>query len=173
MLGEISAFLSSVGAAKEIGSALVGERDREKLLALKLEFLEQLVDLGQKTVDIQNTMFEKDARIRELLETVSDLQRRKSEEDRYVLQNLGTGGIEFFAYALRPAAELADRKDEAPHFLCQPCFNAGKKSVLISNGDGHWRCSACGNGVQAGPARPTPSPRAHDYNPTDANWMDR
>ncbi len=38
------------------------------------------------------------------------------------------------------------RRREVAHFLCQPCFDGGKKVVLAGNGDGYWWCPVCKHG---------------------------
>ena len=82
------------------------------------------------------------------------LEAQQSERARYELAKLGVGG-DFFAYRLRGVAELRERADEPPHFVCQPCFDAGKKAVLQVRGH-IASCPLCRVSAQIAPAPALP-----------------
>lgn len=67
--------------------------------------------------------------LRAARERIRELEAKEREGQRYQLVEMvpDTGA---FAYRLRPAAELDERRDEPVHFLCQPCFDSGIKTVL-------------------------------------------
>lgn len=130
MIVDYGTILTSLSGVIDLSKALIGERDAQKSAALKIELTERILktqaDLGQ----VLASVIEKDGTIRALTERVAELERNQTERARYQLAKLGTVG-NVFAYRLRPAGELTERVDEPEHFLCQPCFDAGKKGVLM------------------------------------------
>lgn len=127
MFAEASAALSSLTAIKQLAGLLVDERDRQKAAAIQIDLTNQC-------------------------EQLRVLEAKQSEQDRYRLAEVGTVG-KFFAYALRPPSELAERADEVPHFLCQPCFSSDKKGVLRFLGL-YATCPICKTSTQIKPAPP-------------------
>jgi hypothetical protein len=111
--------------------------------------MEKLIQLQSQLAEIQNAVIEQNGLIEVYRKRISELESHERERLRYELCKLGTIG-DFMAYRMRPSAELTERVDEPPHFLCQPCFDAGKKVVLKGNGDNFWKCPVCGNGAQVG-----------------------
>lgn len=156
MLAELASTVTLLGGVKDLAGALINERDSQKAAALKIDLTEKVINAQAQLLQVHSAVIEKDGLVQTLTERIRKLEADKAERDRYKLAVLGTEG-QFLAYRLREPAELAERADEPPHFLCQTCFDIeSKKSVLIHNGDGHWRCHACGKGVQASPRRPLP-----------------
>ncbi|MGY2492367.1 hypothetical protein [Cupriavidus sp. CP313] len=85
-----------------------------------------------------------DQRIAELEAEVRELQAKADERDLYELMAIGSFS---FAYALKePPANGQDR-----HYLCQACFDAGKKLVLQrAGGSSILRCPGCKAEVRSG-----------------------
>lgn len=148
MFAETSALISSLSTIKDLGSALLNERDRQKAAALQIDLTDKVIQAQAQLSQVLATVIDKDGRIQALSERVRELEAEQSEKARYRLAKLGTEG-DFFAYQLRAPAELTERADEPSHFICQPCFDAGKKHVLVHNGDGYWLCNHCKLGHQA------------------------
>lgn len=126
---DVSLIISSLGAAKDMAGALIGERDRQKAAVIEANLTEKILQAQAQLAQVLAAVIDKDAAIRVLTERVRELEAAQNERARYQLAKLGVVG-DFFAYRLRPASELSERADEPEHFLCQPCFDAGKKSVL-------------------------------------------
>lgn len=126
---DFSMLITTLGAAKDMAGALVGERDRQKAAVIEVNLTEKILQAQAQLAQVLAAVIEKDAAIRTLGERVRELEAAQNERARYQLARLGSVG-NFFAYRLRAAAELGERADEPQHFLCQPCFDAGKKSVL-------------------------------------------
>jgi hypothetical protein len=141
---------------RELAGFAFNERDRQKRATLQADLTAKIIEAQAQFLEIHGAIVEKDRLVQSLSERIRELESRDREKERYRLAKLGTLG-EFFAYQLRPAGELAERVDEPAHFLCQICFDAGKKSVLVGNGNGFWKCDLCGRGVQADPDSPLPS----------------
>lgn len=149
MLAEISSLVSSLAHAKNLGSALLDERDRQKAAAIQIDLTNQIVQAQGQLSQVLGAIIEKDGAIQTLTQRVRELEAQQAEKARYRLAKVGTLG-NFFAYELRPAAELVERSDEPPHFVCQPCFDAGKKSVLHQR-DTIIKCYVCDNAAIINP----------------------
>ena len=149
----IAGTSASLAVLKDLGGAWLNERDSQKAAAIKLDFSEKLLDAHAKFGELLGSVIEQQGRAQTLEQQVRDMEAAKAEKERYALTDMGSGG-QFFAYRLRDAAELRERADEVPHFVCQPCFEAGKKHVLIHNGSGYWDCPCCKHGRQVGEAPP-------------------
>jgi len=152
---DISTILSALTSAREWAGLIADERDRQKLATIQINLTNQIIEAQVKLSQVLASVIEKDALIQSLTERCRKLEADQTQKARYQLAKLGTGR-QFFAYQLRPAAELLENQGEIPHFLCQPCFDAGKKSVLVHNGYGYWLCSLCKVGYQVEPRGPLP-----------------
>jgi len=126
---EINAAIGAATTAINILKTAVEARDDAKIKAAVIDISIRLLDvstsadnLAAENGTLQGNLHSAQAELRELREKVT-------ERDRYTLSKLGSLG-EFYAYKLRAPAELSDRTDEVPHYVCQPCFDGGKKSVL-------------------------------------------
>lgn len=151
---DASLLVSSVSSALELGRLLVNERDRQKAAAIQTDLTDKLIQAQAQVSQVLGAIIEKDGLIQSLVERVRELEAKQTERARYQLAKLGTVG-DFFAYRLRPATELVERSDEPAHFLCQPCFDAGKKSVLrLAGSTAH--CSLCKSTVHTTPGTPMP-----------------
>ncbi len=156
---DISSLIASTGAGlaalKDLGGALLDERDRQKAAAIHIQFTEKLIDTQAQLLQVLSTVIEQQRQIPVLEQRIRDLEADRAEKERYVLAKLGTER-EFFVYRLRDASELEERAGEIPHAICQPCFELDKKVVLVGNGDGYWWCPVCKHGAQVWPATPDP-----------------
>lgn len=150
---DVSTGLASFSALKEIAGLLVNERDRQKAAAIQIEFTNKLIEAQAHLTQLLGTVIDQQGRIGALEQRVRDMQACEAEKARYVLSKVGTER-EFFAYRLRAAAELQEGCGEVDHFLCQPCFDGGKKVVLSGNGSGYWECPACKHGAQVSAVAP-------------------
>ena len=143
---------ASFAALKNLSLLLINERDRQKAAAIQIEFSEKLIEAQTQLFELLGTVIQQQGNLSVLEQRIRELDARAAEKQRYELAKVGSGR-EFFAYRLRPPSELQERADEAPHFICQPCFEAGKKAVLIGNGEGFWECPVCKVGVQTEPVQ--------------------
>jgi hypothetical protein len=146
--------MASFRALWDVGALLLNERDRHKALAIQIDFANKLIAAQTQASELLSAVIEQKRQIGLLDETVRNMKAHQAEKERYALAKVGTVG-EFTAYRLRGAAELDERRDELPHFVCQPCFEAGTKRVLQGNGDGYWWCPGCNLGAQAFPGEPS------------------
>ena len=149
----ISSASASYTVLRDLGAALMNERDRQKAAAIHVQFTEKLIDAQAQLLQVLGAVTDQQRNIPILEQRIRDLEAQRAEKERYELAKVGTER-EFFAYRLRAPAELVERADEVSHFACQPCFEAGKKVVLSGNGDGFWACPVCKHGAQAEPGTP-------------------
>lgn len=159
---EIGASIASLLTLKDVSVALVNERDRQKATAIQVEFTGKLFELQTHVQQLLDTVIQKQRLVATLEQRIRDLEAASAEKARYVLAKMGTER-EFFAYRLRASAELVERADEVENFVCQPCFEIGKKLVLVGNGDGYWECPVCRHGAQISPEKPFVRGRGDSY----------
>ncbi|MCL6378674.1 hypothetical protein EXT57_15115 [Pectobacterium brasiliense] len=150
---DIGALVTTFTAIRQIGSALIDERDRQKLAALQIDLTNKLMEVQSQFLELHGTVIDQQRLIPVLEQRIRELEASHAEKARYRLTKLGSQR-EFFVYALRPDAESSEGVSEVEHFLCQPCFDAGKKVVLSGNGDGFWQCPICKHGAQVEPTTP-------------------
>ena len=144
---DIPALLSSVSTLTHLSGLLVKERDSQKAAAIQIDFTNKLMEMQTKLSEVLGTVIEQQRLVPVLEQRIRELEAQAAEKGRYVLAKVGTER-EFFAYRSRPVAELDEGSAEVEHFLCQPCFDSGKKVVMNSNGDGYWHCPGCRHGAQ-------------------------
>lgn len=149
---DLSALIAGLSYAHTLAGALVNERDSQKAASIKIELTEKITAAQVQLSQVLAAVIEKDAAIHRLTERNRDLEAAQREKERYRLARVGTIG-EAFAYQLRPAAELSERSDEPTHFICQPCFDAGKKAVLNMQG-AYATCPMCSAKITIGSTAP-------------------
>ncbi|MCL2524595.1 MAG: hypothetical protein FWF20_07060 [Betaproteobacteria bacterium] len=150
---DIPTLLSTANAVAELGGLLVKERDRQKAAAIQADFTNKLLDLQSKLSEVLVTVIEQQGLILALQQRIRELEAEAAEKDRYELAKVGSQG-QFFAYRLRRTAELEKGGGDVEHFICQPCFEGGKKIALVGNGDGYFGCPVCKHGAQVEPGTP-------------------
>lgn len=145
---QIGIVAASLSAAKDIGRALLGIRDfsvvAERVAALNEQLLkaqEALLAHNAAMFQLQNEKFEACEELRKLKEAAS-------ERSRYSLVEVSPGNLAY-RMNLVPAQGAADEPvtAEPVHYLCQPCFDSGRKVTLRwfnSHTFGEsWTCSVC------------------------------
>ena len=151
MQAEISMAMASFNVLKDIGAAFIGERDRQKALAIEIDFTKQLIDLQSKLVEVLSASVAKDALYQAQADRIRQIEAAASEKERYELAQISAVG-NFFAYGLRAPSELAHRPHEPKHFLCQTCLDIRQhKSVLMFRGT-DCTCPACKTSFAVGQA---------------------
>lgn len=127
----IASLASAISAAKEIAQGAIGMRDAvlvkeatALLLQRLLEAQNALLAHNTALLQLQNEQFEAREEIRKL-------QEAASERGRYTLFALAPGK---FAYRMNVAPEQSGSSEpgsaEPMHYVCQGCFDQGRKSVL-------------------------------------------
>lgn len=151
---EIPVALSALISAAQIGGAIVHERDSQKLAALKVDLTNKIAEAQAHVLQLLEAVVDKQRLVGALEQRVRELEAQAAEKQRYELAKLGTTG-QFFAYRSVGLGESHEGVGQVAHFVCQPCFDRGQKVVLAGNGEGYWKCPACGHGAQTEPAGPS------------------
>ena len=100
-----------------------------------------LIDVRAEAIASQDEQRRQAARIQELEQQIAQYENWEGEKKRYVLVSVGRS----FAYLLRGDAA---HDNEPPHYLCQPCYESGKKTILQSSGSSGVGCPVCNNHYQ-------------------------
>lgn len=127
----ISAAVNSLRVAKDIGTAAIELRDWNQMVG-------ELTKINGELLKAQDALFAHNTALLDMhgkyADACNELRKLKDaldERSRYALFEIGIGQ---FAYRLKVAgageAAGVPGTDEPMHFLCQPCFDAGRKMVL-------------------------------------------
>jgi hypothetical protein len=136
---EFAAALTSAKAAFDGLKLAIDARDDAKVKALTLELRERLFAMS----DIAMAYIEKNAALTEELATLklanaanlqadAEIENKRRERESYVLHQVAPGA---FVYQYKPAVGAPQGPS---HYVCQPCFDAGQKSVLQTKGTSTW-----------------------------------
>lgn len=154
----IGTITSSITAARDIAKGISALRDTALINERTAALLEQLLKaqeglLAHNTLllHLQNEHFETSEKLRKLEEAVR-------EKGRYTLVDIGRG---YLAYRMNVAPQQGGPSEpgsaQAPHYVCQQCFDAGRKSVLqpvysnwVANSLDGWKCNACDTHLGSG-----------------------
>ena len=127
----IGAAVTSLLLAKNIGAATTELRDRNQMLG-------EFAKMNGELLKAQDALFAHNASLLELhgkyADACDELRKMKdamNERGRYALFEIGAGK---FAYRLKVGgtgeAVAVPGTNEPMHYLCQPCFDVGRKMVL-------------------------------------------
>jgi len=122
----ISVAASSIGAAKQIGAAALALRDSNMLAA-------EIGRMNDQLLKAQDSLFAHNTQLltlqQELIEAREKLraaEQRVSERASYELTEVSLGK---WVYQHIPGAP-GGTPHRRPHYVCQPCFDNGRKVVL-------------------------------------------
>ena len=140
----IAAASSAISSAREIGKAAIGLRDFNQLAVVMTQLNDQILKAQDSLFSHQTQLL---ALHEELIQTKEKLRcAEKMMEDRgsYELFPI-TNGV--FVYRNNPGNGSGQSDPtKVLHYLCQPCFDGGKKGVLVRletpNGVSHT-CPLC------------------------------
>ncbi|HEY8871812.1 MAG TPA: hypothetical protein VIM52_02200 [Stellaceae bacterium] len=106
-----------------------------------------IIELQEQILSAQAQQSELIDRLRALEKEIAEAKTWETEKRRYQLEQLPPGS---FALALKPEFSGG----EPPHYICQTCFQRGKKSILHAdehyNGIHHLSCCECSTKLQVG-----------------------
>ena len=133
----ISAAIGSIRAAKDLATAAVSVRDWNLVAT-------ELAKVNEQLLRAQDALFSHNAQLlemqQELFAAKDELRRAKetlAERGRYALSETSRGA---WAYRERPLpvdqnSNAANADSSRVHYVCQPCFDAGKKAILQIGAD--------------------------------------
>lgn len=145
---QFAALLQGTKTIADLLSASIEARDQLKVAELTAELHDRIARANSAVLDIQSKYLvsvEKCAALLEeslaMRERIAEITKRASEADNYLLAELATN---CWAYRIKPEKQGSDR----PHYLCQPCYDKGVKSVLgcfLRLSQPAWLCPNCHN----------------------------
>lgn len=116
MIAEIGAGLGSLKSAYNLAKTLNAANTQVAINDVRLA-------LQNRIFEAREALTAAETRIRELEQQVVELEDWETKKQRYELKNLDRGA---FAYVHKATVENA----EEPHWLCQPCFEGHRRSIL-------------------------------------------
>lgn len=150
----ISGVIAGMNSAIAMLKTVVSERDSQLVLKLESELFQKLNTVQLEYTKLLDHKHQADEKNRQLTFRIHELEAAQSERERYGLDRIGS--LDSFAYKLRPPEQLSERKNEPSHFICQPCFDSGKKGVLaVGRYTAH--CPLCKTALQTN-AMPSAAP---------------
>ena len=154
----VGALLTSLKTAKDLLKDWRKGGDDVKVSRDKLsELTSAVLDAQEHAMEARQAQYDLVQRNDELEKKLKTCEAWREEKESYKLINVGVVGA--FVYAPKSGA----MQEDAPHWLCQICFDASTKSVLQFSGTiphetgriALWRCTVCKVHVSA---RPSTSP---------------
>lgn len=121
---DLAGAISGVGALLQIAEVAIKARDDAKAKQAIADVQIKLLDLSTAALAMAQTNISLTDEIRLLKEENQQLQMKASEREGYALAEISPG---VYAYKSQP---VEGREDSVPHYVCQPCYDKGVKSVL-------------------------------------------
>ncbi|MFZ1905203.1 MAG: hypothetical protein WAU56_07410 [Steroidobacteraceae bacterium] len=119
----IAAALTSFDALKNIAKAMMSLHDTQAFQLKVIEFNEAIIDAQTKIFSVNEERAALIERVRELEESVTNLEAWEAEKQRYELKSVARDS---FAYVLKAEAQGA----EPTHKICANCYQHRKKAIL-------------------------------------------
>lgn len=122
----ISATVVALNAAKDIAKAAVGIRDFNALAATVSQLNEQILKAQDSLFSHQSQLIALQKELGETKERLRLAEKVLEDRGRYELVELSIG-----VFVYRNKVDDGEALAGALHLLCQPCFDAGRKAVLM------------------------------------------
>jgi hypothetical protein len=147
MANWIDSIMSPLHAAGDVAKGLVDIRDTVKFGQEVIKLQNQILAAQRGALGAQARETEQATEIRDLRDQLTKLEAWEAEKLRYRMVQLPPS---VFVQELIP--EKAN--GEPLHYICQTCFQRGKKSILHGdqqyNGIHHLECHECGTKYKVG-----------------------
>ncbi len=145
-LASIGTAFTAIDLIRKGLSAAIDVRDFNQAAAELSKLNEALLSAQAALLAQNSALFQLQSEKFETAEELRKLEEALAQKARYDLFDLGGGVFVYRANSSPSAPGSFDPASTQPeHFLCQPCFDAGKKSVLRRWGDREWNCTLCNN----------------------------
>ena len=139
---EISGAISGLSATVQALKAAVAARDEGKINDAISDLKERLFDVQSANLQAVEQLHAAQTKIHALVAELDQLKAKAVERELYVPHNLAQGTASFFAYRYQGNERARDGSPVPLHYLCQPCFDNGRKSILLV-GTGEAFCPSC------------------------------
>lgn len=153
----IGAITSSITSATDIAKGLISARDQANIQEKTATLLEQLLKAQESLLAHNAALLQLQHQHFEAREELRKLHEAASERSRYSLVEVTRG---CFAYRVNITPQQSGASEPATtepvHYLCQPCFDKGVKSVLMSaqctmTGGSVLKCVVCKTSIGVKP----------------------
>ena len=145
-VGGFEVMVQGLQTATTIAKELLGLKLSRNVSAKIIEMNAVILTAQSSALTAQAREMELTYRVRKLEEEVVQFKEWEVQKDNYELKSIeGTS----FAYMIKELVKTSEPK----HWLCQPCFENAKKSVLQgkehpAQGRGRfWACNNCGTNI--------------------------
>jgi hypothetical protein len=128
----ISGITASISAARDIAKGMSAARDSALINEKSAALMEQLLKAQEGLLAHNATLLQLQADLSKMQKENLDLKEALDERGKYTLVEIGSG---FFALRSNGSSNHSVGASdpsihEAAHYICQPCFSKGIKSVL-------------------------------------------
>lgn len=145
---QLGIVATSLGIARDIAKAMTGIRDFNLLAEKTATLNEALLKLQDGLLAHNASLFELQNKYFEACEETRKLKETLAERNRYTLVSFPSG---HFAYRVNVPPEQSGASEptgaEPLHYVCQQCFDNGRKVVLQRNffmsTSGALECRVC------------------------------
>ena len=124
-LTDLNGALGALQSASNIIKTLTGLRSDGERSAQLIELQSQIMAAQASAIQANLAQSNLIDRVRQLEAQIAQMETWSTEKQRYELKAVFPGS---FAYALKPGTSGT----EPAHYICQPCYEKGKKRVLQS-----------------------------------------
>ena|GEM_PF-1430539 len=119
----IGTALGAANATFEMLKTALAAKDDAQIKMATIELTTKLLQVSIASVELTQKLSELQAAKTDLEREIAKLREKFVERESYVLHEISKG---LFCYKFRPIADSL----HAAHYLCQPCYDKGTKSVL-------------------------------------------
>lgn len=143
---EISGAIGAISATVTTLKTALAARDEAKIDAAMSDLKDRLFDLQTANLELVEGLHTAQSEIHTLVEEVKELKAKLRERGLYTLHNLAKGTDHFWAYRYQGDDGTSDGTSATPHYLCQPCFDSGRKIVLrhfVTELGPYYLCTGC------------------------------
>lgn len=127
---DIASAISGATAMLGIAKGAIAARDDFKAQQALGDVQTKLLEITTAALALSQTNIALTDEIRLLKDEAHNSQMKARERERYLITELGTGT---YAYKSQPAEEGTS---EPLHYLCQPCYDKGVKTILRIQNEG-------------------------------------
>lgn len=134
----ISATISALSAAKDIGKSAVGIRDFNALATTVSQLNDQILKAQDSLFAHQSQLIALQEELRQAMERLHLAEKVINDRGSYQLFELSAG-----VFVYRNKLVDGDAQPGIYHLLCQPCFDVGRKAVLMREETAGGICHVC------------------------------
>lgn len=128
----INAAIGSLRLAKDIGNAAIELRDWNQLAGEMAKINGELLKAQEALFTHSSSLLELQEKYTQVVNELRKAQEIIAERERYALFEIGSGKFVYRLNTLPSVGEAAAPTAIEPmHYLCQPCFDLGRKMVLL------------------------------------------